>query len=239
MEIRKIIKGDIIRFNGDEYEVLSLIDIFDDPEKIEKSLFKIEIRMKSCKDHNSAVIVIDKEKKMFFVREFVSKREGRFIKNRFVFRKTKYILSERFSLLRNDSSTIFFEKARIYLFGTKGMMVEKKGDEYIVFSGTVINDDDVSEIRKSGTLSIPERIFIKKGDLKKPLRSIPLTVVLSIFFLFLGLLYVSPAVSIFSFALTGAVVIAFGWKGLFVSPLICVVLGVIGANRINRMKSEF
>lgn len=237
--LRKINKFDVVKFSGRDYEAFDRIDLFNNSEKLEKSLFRIEIRLKQKESDKSALVIKEKGRILFFDEDSRTKDRFQFVRNTFHFMKKKYKLVERMELLKSENSETYFEKVRFYILDDKYILVEKKNDEFSIFTGNEISENDLDLIAKGGKLFVPNRNFIRINDIVPSHKSLKKTVFYSVLFLFLGLLYVSPLISIAGFAVVSVTFILFGWKGIFAAPFICLLLGIVESMRINKKQAEF
>jgi hypothetical protein len=236
--IQEINKNDVIKIGERTYTVLDRMDLYIYSMDSENNLQKMEVRLvEKDEPENEAIIINTKEG--FFLLNRVRLKQSLLKKLRFRFMGEEYLLRERLEIVRSEKEAQFFHKSRIYKSRTGIVVAEKLEDKISVYHGQSISRDDIFVVEKGTGVFIPKRSYFNILEIEKTTVSPLLAGILSILFLFFGLLYVSPWVAMIGFILIMIPPIIFGVEAFAFAPLISLLVSQVAADIKNRKYYRF
>lgn len=236
--IQEINKNDVIKVGERTYTVLDRLDLYIYSMDTENNLQKMEIRLTDKENPANEAIIIDTKEGAFLLNR-VPFKKSLLKKLRFRFLGEEYLLRERLEIVRSEKETQFFHKSRVYKSKSGIIAAEKLKDKISVYHGEKISRDDIFVVEKGTGVFIPRRNYFNIGEIEKTTVSPLLAGILSVLFLFLGLLYVSPWVAMLGFVLIMIPPIVFGVEAFAFAPLISLLVGQVTANIKNRKYYRF
>lgn len=236
--IHEINKNDVLKIGETSYTVVDRLDQYKSSMDTQNNLQKIEVFL-ADKDVPERNAIILNTKEGFFLLHRIDLKKGLLKKLRFRFAGELYELKERYEVVRSEKDVQFFNNARVYKSRNGIILAEKLNNKITVYKGEMILKDDIFVVEKSAGTFLPKRHYFNNKDVEKKKVSPLLAAVLSFFFLFFGLLYLSPWFAMLGFVLIMIPPIIFGPEAFLAAPFICLLLSQITADLINRKHYRF
>ena len=236
--IHELNKNDVIKIGETLFTVLDRLDLYRSSMDTENNLQKMEVRL-AQKDNPENEAIIVNTKKGFYLLDRVNLKSKLFRKIRFRSRGELYELKERYEVVRSEKDIQFFHNARVYISRSGMIIAEKLKENIATYQGESISGDDIFIVEKGGGVFIPKRNYFNYGEIENRKVNPLLAAILSVIFLFFGLLYISPWATMLGFVLIMIPPIIFGPEAFLAAPVICLLISQIAADIQNRKFYRF
>ena len=236
--IHELNKNDVVKIGDMLFTVLDRLDLYKSSMDTENNLQKIEVRLSQKENPEKEALIIN-IREGFFLLNRIEIKKSLLKKLRFRFKGEQYELKERIEVVRSEKDVKFFHNARVYRSRLGMIISEKIQNDIATYQGEEISGGDIFIVEKSGGAFIPKRNYFKFGEIEKRKINPLLAAVLSVVFLFFGLLYISPWAAMAGFVLMMVPPIIWGVEAFFAAPLICLLISQIAADMKNRKFYRF
>jgi len=236
--IHDLSKNDVIRIGHREFTVLDRLDLYQSSMDTENNLQKIEIRLAFKDDPEREGLIINTKSSLTLL-DRVNLKPSLIKKNKFRHFGQEYELKERFEVVRSEKDVQFFHNARVYQSRNGVVVAQKLSDQIFIYHGESISRDDIFIVEKGSGVFIPKRNYFNYNEIEKRKVSPLLAGILSVLFLFFGLLYVSPMAAVLGFALIMIPPIVWGVEAFVAAPFICFLVGQILTDMTNKKFYRF
>ena len=236
--IHELNKDDVVKIGQTNFTVIDRLDLYKSSMDTENNLQKIEVKLVHKDDPEREALILN-NKEGFFLLHRINMKKKELMKIRLRFAGELYELKERYEVVRSEKEVQFFHNARVYRSRSGMIVAEKLKEDIAVYQGESISRDDIFVVEKNKGAFLPKRNYFRFGEIEKRKVNPLLAAILSVVFLFFGLLYVSPWISMLGFVLIMIPPIIFGPEAFLAAPVTCLLLSQIFADITNRKFYRF
>lgn len=236
--IHELNRNDVIKIGQTSFIIIDRLDLYKSSMDTQNNLQKIEVKL-THKDDSEREALIVNNKEGFFLLHKIDMKKKMLMKTHIRFLGEVYELKERYEVVRSEREVQFFHNARLYKSRNGIILAEKLEDHISVYQGGSILKDDIFIVERSGGAFLPKRNYFQFCEIEKRKANPVLAAVLSVLFLFFGLLYISPWFAMLGFVLIMIPPIIWGPEAFLAAPAICLLLSQIATDIINKKYYRF